>query len=171
MIEVTTYYLEMKSKDSLLEKKKLKEIEIIEAEVKQYRFNRFLYRFIGENWNWNNKLKLSSKEWKKYAESDNLRTWVAYYKGSIAGYYELEKQLEYIVEITCFGLSPYFIGNGFGGYLLSHAIKNAWALEGTKRVWVHTCSLDHKNALSNYKARGFHLYREENSPKSSAVET
>jgi hypothetical protein len=29
---------------------------------------------------------------------------------------------------------------------------------GAHRVWVHTCDLDHPQALANYAARGFHLY-------------
>jgi hypothetical protein len=29
------------------------------------------------------------------------------------------------------------------------------------RVWVHTCSLDHKNALSNYIARGMKIFKTE----------
>ena len=29
------------------------------------------------------------------------------------------------------------------------------------RVWVHTCTLDHKNALKNYLARGMKIFKEE----------
>lgn len=47
---------------------------------------------------------------------------------------------------------------GFGGGLLSHAITSAWEWPGTRRVWVHTCTLDHPSALQNYQARGFVLY-------------
>jgi GNAT superfamily N-acetyltransferase len=54
---------------------------------------------------------------------------------------------------------PQFVGKGLGGGLLSAAIENAWGAE-TNRVWVHTCSLDHPNALKNYQARGFQIYRE-----------
>ena len=163
MSEVTTYYLEMKTEDSLLEKSKPENFEIIEAEIKEYKLNLFLYQFIGENWGWRDKLKLSVEDWKQYAESENVRTWVAYYKGSIAGYYELEKQSDGNIEVAYFGLASNFIGKGFGGYLLSQAIKSAWSIKGTTRVWVHTCTLDHQSALANYKARGFEVYREETS--------
>ena len=50
---------------------------------------------------------------------------------------------------------------GLGGFLLSQAIKNAWDIASTKRVYVHTCTLDHASALSNYKARGFKVYKTE----------
>ena len=160
MSKVVTYYLEMKSPDSLNEKEKPQGFEVHEAEIKQYKFNRFLYQLVGENWNWNDKLSLSDAEWKEYSERESLKTWVAYFKGSIAGYYELKKQNGGNIEIAYFGLSPKFIGMGFGGYLLTHAIKSAWAWEGTNRVWAHTCTLDHESALHNYQARGFHVYRE-----------
>lgn len=163
MSKVVTYYLEMKSSDSLNEKEKPQGFAVHEAEIKQYKFNRFLYQLVGETWNWNDKLSLSDAEWKVYSERESLKTWVAYYMGSIAGYYELEKQDDGNIEIAYFGLSPKFIGMGFGGYLLTHAIKSAWAWEGTERVWVHTCTLDHESALHNYQARGFHVYRESTS--------
>lgn len=85
---------------------------------------------------------------------------MAYLSGTVAGYYELTKN-ESDVEILAFGLAQPFIGKGFGGYFLSHAVKSAWAWEGTNRVWLHTSSFDHPRALSNYCARGFKNYSEE----------
>ena len=46
-----------------------------------------------------------------------------------------------------------------GGGFLTAAVEKAWEMEAA-RVWVHTCSLDHPNALKNYQARGFQIYRE-----------
>ncbi len=74
---------------------------------------------------------------------------------------ELEAQAGGSVEIVYFGLLPEFIGQGLGGALLSAAVGRAWEVRDTKRVWVHTCSQDHENALSNYLARGFELFRTE----------
>lgn len=158
MPAIITYYLEMKSPQMLKEKAKPEDFDVIEAEVKQYQLNRFLYQYVGESWQWHDKNSLTDEAWKDYAENDNLRTWVAYYRGSIAGYFELQRQADTNVEIIYFGLAPGFIGKGFGGYLLSCAIKSAWTWADTKRVWVHTCSLDHASALNNYLARGFEIY-------------
>ena len=163
MSEITTFFLEMRAPNDLREKEKPIGLEVIEAEVKEFRFNRYLYQIVGEEWSWKDKLSLSDDEWKQYAESDNLRTWVAYEKGSIAGYYELQKQENENVEIAYFGLAPKFLGKGFGGYLLTQAIKCAWSWGNTKRVWVHTCTLDHEAALNNYKARGLKIYKTEHS--------
>jgi GNAT superfamily N-acetyltransferase len=158
---VTTYYLEMKSFDGFKDIADSEGFHIIEAEIKQYQVNKFLYQLVGESWNWNDKTHLTDEEWKQYAENRNLRTWVAYFKGSIAGYYELQKQEQGDMEIAYLGLVPMFIGKGFGGYLLSHAIQTAWDREKTERLWVHTCTLDHPDALNNYLARGFVIYHEE----------
>ena len=160
MTKVTTYYLDMKSPSWLTGKKESRGLRVSECEIKAYQLNRFLYHYVGGPWEWTDKLPWSDEEWRTYAESDNLRTWVAYYKGSPAGYYELQLHGG-DVEIAYFGLAPGFIGRRFGGYLLTQAIETAWAWRGTKRVWVHTCTLDHRNALENYKARGMKVYRTE----------
>ena len=62
-------------------------------------------------------------------------------------------------EIAYFGLLPKFIGKGLGGGFLSYAVEKAWEFK-KKRIWVHTCNYDHPNALKNYKARGFEIYKE-----------
>lgn len=161
MTEVTTYYLEMKSPSLLIDKTDARGLQIHECKVKQFQVNWFLYQFVGEDWGWTDKLSWSDEQWKAYAEHDNLGTWVAYFAGSPAGYFELQKQNDGNVEIAYFGLAPNFIGQGFGGYLLSEAIKFAWAWEGTNRVWVHTCTLDHPSALQNYQSRCMKIYRVE----------
>lgn len=157
----TIYYLEMLSKDALNPKEGPKGLVIAECKVKQYQYNAFLYRLVGGDWEWIDKLPWTDSQWKSYVEQDNLRTWVAYEEGSIAGYYELLRQPGGNVEIIYFGITGPFIGKGLGGYLLTHAIRSAWAWEGTRRVWVHTCTKDHPGALSNYKARGMTLYKQD----------
>jgi GNAT superfamily N-acetyltransferase len=89
-----------------------------------------------------------------------------------AGYFELEAQPPsppsplpqgeggIDVEIAYFGLLPQFVGCGLGSHLLTCAIECGWKM-GARRVWVHTCTLDHPQALANYQARGMRLYKEE----------
>ncbi len=134
---------------------------INEAQVKQYKVNRFLYDLIGEAWNWTDKANWPQERWEAYAHADDLRTWIAWSQGSIAGYFELQRQIEGATEIAYFGLAPAFIGKGFGGPMLSTAINLAWQWGDTTRVIVNTCSLDHPGALANYRARGFEVYRTE----------
>jgi RimJ/RimL family protein N-acetyltransferase len=159
-MNVTTFYLEMKARDEFRPKPtKDPRFRVLEASVKQWEFNRFLYSFIGAPWKWRDKLSWEDSKWKGYVDSTALRTFVAYYDGSLAGYFELSF-CDNEVEIAYFGLSTYFIGKGFGGALLTSAIEKAWNYE-PKRVWVHTCTLDHPSALENYLARGMRIYKKE----------
>jgi len=158
---MTTYYLQMLIPQQLRSKPKPEHLEIIQAQIPNYRVNRFLYSFVGEAWQWTDKLVWSDEAWECYAHNPKLYTYIAYYHGSIAGYYELEVHEHGDVEIVYFGLSPEYIGKGLGGYLLTHAIESAWKLSEVRRVWVHTCSLDHEGALANYQARGFEVYLKE----------
>ena len=159
MSENIIYYLEMHSPEQLNRVENNKGLVITETELKNFRFNRFLYQLVGRLWQWTEKLGWSDEQWRDYVENPKMRTWVAYYRGAIAGYFELLQAEQGDVEIAYFGLAEEFIGQGFGGYLLTQAIDNAWrCYPDTKRVWVHTCTLDHANALANYQARGLRIY-------------
>lgn len=84
--------------------------------------------------------------------------------GVPAGYCEMEAQPGGDMEIVYFGLLSRFIGQGLGGHLLTAAVERAWEL-GSRRVWLHTCTLDHPTALAHYQARGFRIYRQETKSK------
>ena len=158
---ITIYYLELLDPLEIRPKScQDPDFSIKECMVRQYPFNRFLYEFIGRQWHWIDKAYWSDERWKEYVEDNHLRTWVAYQGGGPAGYYELQHQEGGNIEIMYLGLCPAFIGKGYGGYLVSHAIQSAWGW-GARRVWVHTCSLDHQSALPNYQARGFRVYKTE----------
>lgn len=160
MTAVVTTYLEMTDRAKLQAKVSTDpRFRVLEATVRQWRLNRFLYELVGEAWSWRDKLTWTEAQWKSYVEREKLRTFVATYGGALAGYFELLAE-DLDVEIAYFGLAPEFIGRGFGGPLLSRAIEEAWSI-GPRRVWVHTCTLDHPAALANYQARGMAVYRQE----------
>ncbi len=161
---IRTTHLEITSPDQWLRRARAGlDLEVRECVVKQPRFNRFLYEYVGGDWRWIDRLVWPAQQWQNYAASNNLRTFVAYQQGSIAGYYELQQQEGDNVEIRIFGLTPLFVGRGYGGPLLDSAIENAFAW-GAHRVWVHTCSLDHPNALNNYLKSGFQIFKVEEKP-------
>ena len=83
--------------------------------------------------------------------------------GTPAGYFEIEKQEDGSVRITCFGLREEFIGKGYGGCFLTHAVRRCWGI-GANRVWLSTCTRDHPNALRNYQSRGFRIVSEQEYP-------
>ena len=161
MQSVTITYLEMHSPKALRPKPCTDpRFSVHEPLVKQWEYNRLLYRLVGSDWQWTDKNPWSEEQWRAYAESEALRTLVAHYDRSVAGYYELKRDPAGAIEIAIFGLVPQFIGRGLGGALLTHALETAWR-EKPKRVWLHTCNLDHPAALANYQARGMSVYKTE----------
>lgn len=165
----TIWHLEMRSPEQLNARPlNHSNAQLMEARVKQGELNRFLYQLIGQHWEWLDKNSWPLEQWRKHAERDEVRTWLLLVDGSPAGYYELERQPGNQVEILYFGLAKPFIGLKLGGALLSEAVRSAWAWqneagEAPERVWVHTCSDDHPSALANYQARGFELFKTEES--------
>lgn len=155
---VSTTYLEISSKDQWLRRNRVQTgLVVRECVVRQPQFNRFLYKYVGAQWKWTYRLDWSARQWQDSVGSDDLRTFVAYQCGSIAGYYELKRRRDE-VEIGILGLVPGFIGKGYGGFLLDSAIENAFTW-GARRVWLHTCANDHPNALNNYLKSGFTVFK------------
>ncbi len=161
MQSVTITYLEMHSPKALKPKRCSDgRFSVHEPLVKQWEYNRLLYRLVGSDWHWTDKEPWTDRQWQEYVESEQLRTFVAHYDGSVAGYYELKQDYAGGVELAIFGLVPKFVGRGYGGVLLTYALEEAWRGK-PKRVWLHTCSLDHPAALPNYQARGLSIYKAE----------
>ena len=126
-----------------------------------FQLNKFFYKNIGKKHKWIDRLVWAETKWIDYVSNQKVKTFILKYKNDLAGYFELiyhgEKKE---VEIAYFGLLEEFHNKKLGSYLLSEAIKNSFK-ENVKRVWVHTCSLDHKHALNNYTARGMKVFKTE----------
>jgi GNAT superfamily N-acetyltransferase len=121
---------------------------------------RALYQLVGEQWLWRDRLAWSDEALSRHLELPDVHVWVALVEGRTAGYFELQKQADGDVEIVYFGLAPSFIGQGIGGWLLTRAAEESFAL-GARHVVLNTCTLDAPQALPNYLARGFTVVREE----------
>ena len=167
-MDVTTWYLEQTSRADLRPARPPREpAQIVRAEIPSPEFSRFLYTAVGGDWHWTQRLSWTWREWRDWLSRPGVETWVAWLRGTPAGYAELDAQENGTVEISGFGLLRHAIGRGIGGHLLSEVTARAWDLadrwpgrEPTRRVWVHTCSLDAPAALPNYLARGFRVFDE-----------
>ena len=152
-----TTYLEMNDRNNFrptyIDASDSKIIQMTQLDIEYYLF---LYRSVGYQWRWYDRLRMPEKELEAILKSENLSIYVLYVRGVPAGYVELKKE-GHNTEIAYFGLRSNFIGRGLGKHLLSFGIEQAWE-EGAERVWVHTCNLDGPNALANYRARGFVIY-------------
>ena len=118
---------------------------------------RRLYREVGEQWYWHDRLDWSDAALAAHLASPDVGVWELMVRDS-AGYFELQKHDDDSVEIVYFGLTPPHIGRGFGGWMLTRAVEEGFAM-GANRVWLHTCTLDSPRALPSYQARGFRPYR------------
>jgi GNAT superfamily N-acetyltransferase len=119
-----------------------------------------LYSLVGDRWLWRDRLVWSDAELERYLSSPEVYVWTPIVGGSDAGYFELKQHTDRSVELMYFGLAPAFIGKGLGGWLLTRAVEQAFALGASKLV-LNTCTLDAPQALPNYLARGFRIVSED----------
>ncbi|MFR9796840.1 GNAT family N-acetyltransferase [Streptomyces sp. MS06] len=165
-IPVTTWSLEQTSPSDLLPAAAPEpEVAVVRSEVPSPEFSRFLYASVGGDIRWTDRLGWSRQGWCEHLDRPGVETWVAYERGTPAGYVELAAQDDGVVEIVYFGLIPAFRGRRIGGHLLARGAARAWdlaerwpGLAPTKRVWLHTCSKDGEFAMDNYLRRGFRLF-------------
>lgn len=161
--EVTIWYLELTDKKAFRPStRRFGDIRVEEIKVPCPEFNRFFYTAIGGDWFWIDRLKWDYRQWLDWLEKAKVFCWAAYREGNPVGYFELEKHLDGSVEIAYFGVLSQFTGEGIGAFLLTKAVEQAWML-GARRLWLHTCSLDHPVAMDNYIKRGLKLYKQETS--------
>jgi len=155
-------YLEINSLNELIETiKPQEEYKIKLINPPDFQINKFFYKNIGKNHNWVDRLIWSEKRWVEFTTNKNTKTFILTKNEDLVGYFELifHKDKNEI-EIAYLGILEEYQNKKLGSYLLSMAIKKSF-LNKPKRVWVHTCSLDHKNALNNYLSRGMKIFKKE----------
>ena len=160
--EIFRKYLEIKSINDLNEAQRpSNNYSLNLIELKDFQLNKFFYKEIGKKCHWVDRLAWTDQNWIEYVSNKNLLTNILKNNGNLVGYCEiiLNKEKEES-EIAYFGILDEYFGKKLGGFFLTEAIKKSFSLN-VKRVWVHTCSLDHKNALKNYLARGMKVFKSE----------
>ena len=126
-----------------------------------FQLNKFFYKNIGKKHKWVDRLIWDEQRWIDYVSSEKVKTYVLKNKDDLVGFFELIFHYEKNeVEIAYFGILEEYQNKKLGSYLLSQAIKKSFN-KNVNRVWLHTCSLDHKNALNNYVARGMKIFKSE----------
>ncbi len=160
--KINRNYLEINSLSELVETSKpASEYQIKLIDPPDFQLNRFFYKNIGKNHSWIDRLVWTEKKWVEFTISKNVKTFVLTNRDDLAGYFELifhHDKNE--TEIAYLGILEEYQNKKLGSYLLSTAIKKSF-INNPSRVWVHTCSLDHRNALSNYLSRGMKIFKKE----------
>tara|TARA_X000001036_G_scaffold377420_1_gene367227 strand:- start:77 stop:580 length:504 start_codon:yes stop_codon:yes gene_type:complete len=160
--KVDRNYLEIQSIDDLVESKNPSNEFIIELlNPANFQLNKFFYKNIGKKHYWVDRLIWTDKQWIDYTDDKKVKTFVLKKQEDLVGYYELISHLDQNeIEIAYFGILEEYQNQKLGSFLLTSAIKNSF-LSNPDRVWVHTCSLDHRNALHNYISRGMKVFKKE----------
>ena len=162
MLKVQRFFLEIKKSDYNIDlDNNPSDIKIYLDSNKDININKFFYKQIGKDHYWRDRLLWSDKEWVKYVNNKNLQTWIMKINDSLVGFYEQELHgSKGEIELIQMGIMKEFHGRKLGSILLKHIIRNAFNAN-VRRLWVHTCSLDHKYALKNYLSRGFKIFKKE----------
>ena len=160
--EVKRNYLEINSIQDLIEvAKPTDDYSLNLLEPTNFQLNKFFYKNIGKKHKWIDRLVWTETQWIDYVSSKKVSTYILKRNEDLVGFFELIDHFEKKeIEIAYFGLLEEYQNKKLGSYLLSEAIKKSFRYN-INRVWVHTCSLDHKNALNNYIARGMKIFKTE----------
>jgi len=160
--EVQRNYLEINSIQDLNEVvKSTEDYSLNLLKPPNFQLNKFFYKNIGKKHKWIDRLVWTDIQWINYVSNKKVKTYILKYLDDLVGFFELiihcdQKE----TEIAYLGILEEYQNKKLGSYLLSEAIKNSFTLD-INRVWVHTCSLDHKNALNNYISRGMNIFKTE----------
>ena len=162
MIPVERNFLELRDLKNLRFNSSKQNKFLIKKIKPDFQLNKFFYKQVGKKHRWIDRLSWTDEKWINFISNKNLETYVISESKDLVGFFELlySPELEE-TEISYFGLLEEYIGKGIGGYALGEAIKKSFK-KNIKRVWLHTCTLDHPNALKNYIARGMKVFRKEN---------
>jgi GNAT superfamily N-acetyltransferase len=118
---------------------------------------RTLFAHVGSEWLWSSRLAMPDQ--RLQATLDDPQVWI--YTLSInrqeEGLLELDFRERGECELAFFGLSPVARDCGAGRWLMNRALEFAWQ-QPIRRLWVHTCTLDHPKALAFYLRSGFVAY-------------
>lgn len=159
LVEVVTTFLEMRQRphDAVPLAARADISGIIRADPPSVSFYRYLYDTVGAPWHWYERRQMRDAALRAIIENAGVEVYVAYVRGSPAGYVELDRRIANEVELAYFGLMPECIGRGLGPWLLNWGLRRAWSVDAS-RVWLHTCTLDHPSALAMYQRAGFKVY-------------
>ncbi|WP_193557266.1 GNAT family N-acetyltransferase [Microvirga pakistanensis] len=156
-IAAVVTYLEMRSPPPALpaEAPEGWSLQSLNADRDRYKT---LYRRVGEPWLWSSRLVMSDEELAGILGHPKVEAYALHDGQDDVGLLELDFRPEGEAELAFLGLVPGVIGKGAGRFLISEAVRRAFA-RPIERFFVHTCSLDHPAALAFYRRAGFEPYR------------
>jgi ribosomal protein S18 acetylase RimI-like enzyme len=154
-----SFLLELASKADFLPKAFSESgISVVQASTSDVDLCRHLWVEVGRGF-WNEREDWTLERWRTYLSDEAISFWIAKKGSRELGFFELARDKDGI-KIEGLGLLPQWRNRGLGGGLLSAATQQAFDY-GAKRIWLHTATDDHPNALPNYQKRGYRVYDED----------
>ena len=160
MVEVTVFYLEMLRPSHRVVPAPRDELSVLHLPAPGVAEYRSLYNAVGHEFHWLSRRKLSDTDLAAILQNPSNELHVLHVAGIPAGFAELDRRQSDEIELVQFGLMREFIGQGLGKWFLQWTIDQAWSYQ-PRRLWLHTCTLDHPAALPNYLKAGFVLFKQE----------
>ena len=164
LVQVTFYYLEMLAPSQHLVPAPRDGLSVLHVQSPTVPYYRSLYNAVGKDYYWLGRRKMSDKALGSTIDDPRNELHVLHVDGTTAGFAEFDRRQRDEIELVQFGLMPDFIGQRLGKWFLRWTIDKAWS-HAPRRIWLHTCSLDHPAALPNYLKAGFVLYKQETIPR------
>lgn len=117
-----------------------------------------IYRSIGERWLWVSRLGLLPEQIATLLGQKGIEAYGLVADGQDAGLVELDLRNQCETELVYFGLAERFIGTGAGRWMMRRTLEIAWS-RPIRRLWLHTCTLDHPGAVGFYRKAGLRPYK------------
>ncbi len=118
---------------------------------------RALFHRVGDEYLWTLRLLLTDAELRTYLSEPLVEVYTLVTPEGDAGLLELDFREAKECEVALFGVAAQLFGTGAGRWLMNNALEIAWS-RPIERFWLHTCSLDHPNALDFYRRTGLTPY-------------
>jgi GNAT superfamily N-acetyltransferase len=129
-------------------------LEAIGADVARYRR---LFAAVGEPWLWNSRRVIDDAALAAILEDPRVEAFAVREGDRDVGLVELDFRSD-DPEVAFFGFVPDRTRRGLGRSVMAHAVARAFAHPGTRRLFLHTCTLDDPRAIPFYQACGFTPY-------------
>jgi GNAT superfamily N-acetyltransferase len=157
-IAAVVTYLEMHTPPAALDAGPPEGSSIRRMETPRIEEYRDLFHAIGEHWLWFSRLRMSDHQLATLLLHPAIDVFFLECAGRTEGLLELDRREFPDIELAFFGLTPRMIGKGAGRFLIQQGIREAFA-HNPRRLFLHTCTLDHPKALGFYAKAGFRAYK------------
>ena len=117
-----------------------------------------LFHRVADEHLWTLRLQMSEDAVRELLRDPLYEPYVLTAAEQYAGLLELDFRVAGECELSLFGVAGSLVGTGAGRFLMNFALDTAWS-RPIERFWLHTCTLDHPNALAFYRRSGFVPYR------------